>query len=187
MSIQHALLGFLNYAPMTGYELKQHFDSSIHYFWNANLSQIYPTLSRMKEEGLLTMEVEYQDDKPNRKVYYITDAGREELQCWLREPAGLAPNRTAFLIQVFFAGNLTKEEIFAHLRNHLALHQEKLTAYKGPVRQVIRQNIENTGLERDGVFWSLTLEAGIEYEKGWIRWCRKAIAKIEAMSNDDDK
>lgn len=185
MSIKHALLGFLNYAPMTGYELKQCFDGSIHHFWNSKLSQIYPTLNRMKNEALLTMEVDYQDDRPNRKVYHITDAGREELLRWLREPAELSPTRVPFLIRVFFGGGLAKEEILTQLRGYLALHEEQLAAYRGPVRDGLLQNIEDKGLEREGVFWSLTLEAGVETERAWIRWCRKAIEKIEAMDDDE--
>jgi DNA-binding PadR family transcriptional regulator len=183
MSLKHALLGFLNYAPMTGYELKQHFDRSIYYFWNANLSQIYPTLNRMKEEGLLTMEVEYQEDRPNRKVYHITDAGRAELQRWLREPADLPPVRSAFLIKVFFGGRLEKEEMLAQLRRQLALHQERLAIYQGAVRDGIRQNAETTGLERESLFWGLTLDMGIKYEEGWIEWCQETIEKIKAMTD----
>ncbi len=186
MSLKHALLGFLNYAPMTGYELKRHFDNSIHYFWNAKLSQIYPTLDLMKKEGLLTMEVDYQENGPNRKVHHITDAGREELRRWLLEPLDLSPNRVAFLVQVFFGGNLAKEEILAQLRRNLALHREQLAAYNGQVRDVVRRNIEDTGLKREGVFWSLTLESGVEYEKGRIKWCRKAIKGIEAMNDLDN-
>ncbi|OIO91678.1 MAG: hypothetical protein AUK03_10780 [Anaerolineae bacterium CG2_30_64_16] len=187
MSLKHALLGFLSYAPMTGYDLKRYFDQSIHHFWNANLSQIYPTLSRMVEEGLLTMEVEHQEDRPNRKVYTITGVGREELQRWLREPLGLSPLRVPFLIQIFFGGSLEKEEMLARLRHHLALHQERLAAYQGPVREVLRQNVEATGLEREGFFWGLTLDAGIQCEEGWLKWCEEAIEKIEAMGDGHDE
>ena len=49
MSLKHALLGFLSYAPMTGYDLKRYFDQSIHHFWNANLSQIYPRLMKVAQ------------------------------------------------------------------------------------------------------------------------------------------
>jgi PadR family transcriptional regulator AphA len=184
MSLKYALLGFLSYAPMTGYELKQHFDRSIYYFWNAKLSQIYPTLTRMKDEGLLAMEVEYQENKPNRKVYHITEAGREELLRWLRGRADVSPTRDAFLIKVFFGGKLEKEEVLAQLHHHLALHQERLAAYQGAVREAMQQNIEATGLEREGFFWSLTLEMGIKYERAWIEWCQEAIGKIEAMNDD---
>ncbi len=181
MSLKHALLGFLIYQSMTGYELKQRFDQSIQHFWNANLSQIYPTLSRMEKEGLLTMETEYQKDRPNRKVYHITEVGRAELHHWLREPMGLPPTRMAFLIKVFFGGRLEQEEILSQLRQRLALHQEQLAAYQGPVWKVLQHNIDATGLEREGFFWGLTLEAGIKYEQGWIEWCEEAIRKIEAI------
>lgn len=184
MSLKHALLGFLNYTNMTGYELKQHFDQSVHHFWNANLSQIYPTLSQMVEEGLLTMEVEYQENRPNRKVYHITDAGREELQRWLREPMDLQPIRHAFLIKVFFGGSLGKEEIAAQLRHNLELHRKLLATYLGPVQEVLQQNIRATSLEREGLYWGLTLEAGIKQEKTWIEWLEEAIKKIEGTANN---
>ncbi len=184
MSLKHALLGFLNYRPSTGYDLKHLFDQSIYHFWNANLSQIYPTLSRMVDEDLLAVEIEYQQDRPNRKVYDITDAGREELQRWLREPIDLPQNRFAFLIKVFFAARLEKEEVLTQLRHHLALHREQLAVYEGPTREVVRQNIEATGLERDGLFWGLTLDGGIKWEEAWIAWCEEAIEKIETMDHD---
>jgi len=179
MSLKHVLLGFLNYSSMTGYELKQRFDQSIKHFWNANLSQIYPTLSQLEAEGLLTMEVDYQENRPNRKVYHITDAGRKELKRWLGEPMDLPPVRQAFLIKVFFGGNLGKEEILNQLRHNLKLHQELLATYTGPVKEVLEQNIEARGMEREGLFWGLTLEAGIKYQKAWIEWLEESIKKIE--------
>jgi len=184
MSLKHALLGFLNYQPMTGYDLKQHFDRSIYYFWNAKLSQIYPTLNRMREGGWLTMEVDYQEDKPNRKVYHITETGRGELHRWLQEPVGMAPVRDEFLIKIFFGGKLEKDEMLAQLRRHLTLHQEQLAAYQETVQKTIQQSAEATGLLREGVFWGLTLDMGIKYEQGWIEWCEEAIGKIEAMDDD---
>ncbi len=183
MSLKHALLGFLNHGPMTGYELKQRFDRSIQHFWNANLSQIYPTLNRMAEEGLLTMRIEYQENRPNRKVYAITDAGREELQRWLRQPLDLPRLRQPFLIQVFFGDNLEKETLLTQLHHQLRLHQERLAVYQGPMREALQHHIKATGLERAGFFWNLTLEAGIHFEEACIQWCQEAIAKIEALDD----
>lgn len=184
MSLKHALLGFLSYQPMTGYDLKQHFDRSIYYFWNAKLSQIYPTLNQMREDGWLTMEVDYQEDRPNRKVYHITDAGRDEFQRWQQEPTGVSSIRVPFMIKVFFGGQLGKEDMLAQLRHQMRLHQEQLAAYHEKVRMVMQQNVEATGMVREGIFWGLTLEMGIRYEQGWIEWCEEAIEKIEAMDDD---
>jgi DNA-binding PadR family transcriptional regulator len=89
MSLKHTLLGFLNYYPMTGYELKKFFDTSVAHFWNAEQSQIYAALKHLEAEDLVEMRVEMQTDRPNRKVYSITQDGRDELllciaSCWER-------------------------------------------------------------------------------------------------------
>ncbi len=88
MSLKHAILGFLNYQPQTGYELKEVFDDSVQHFWSADQSQIYRTLNELMAENYVTMEVVPQDNRPNRKVYSITTSGRD------RTPA-LAANAPA--------------------------------------------------------------------------------------------
>ncbi len=52
MSLEYAILGFLNYHPYTGYDLKKIFDTSIRHFWPADQSQIYRTLARLTERVL---------------------------------------------------------------------------------------------------------------------------------------
>ena len=49
MSLEYAILGFLNYHPYTGYDLKKIFDTSVRHFWPADQSQIYRTLARLTE------------------------------------------------------------------------------------------------------------------------------------------
>ena len=49
MSLEHAILGFLTYRPMSGYDLKKFFDESVRHFWSAPQSQIYRTLGRDEE------------------------------------------------------------------------------------------------------------------------------------------
>ncbi|TAK73072.1 MAG: PadR family transcriptional regulator, partial [Dehalococcoidia bacterium] len=102
MSLKHALLGILSLEPMTGYEVKRFFDSSVQHFWNAELSQIYPTLKSLEESGFVDMRVEVQQNRPNRKIYAITDDGRAEFERWFRAPQPPADLRDPFLIKVFF-------------------------------------------------------------------------------------
>jgi len=49
MSLEYAILGFLNYHPYTGYDLKKIFDNSVQHFWVADQSQIYRTLIHLTE------------------------------------------------------------------------------------------------------------------------------------------
>src|SRR5512139_1650768 len=102
MSLEFAILGFLNYHPYTGYDLKKIFDSSIRHFWPADQSQIYRTLAHLTDQGYVEMEKIPQADRPDRKVYHITDGGRAELLRWLSASPPLGEPRSAPLVQVFF-------------------------------------------------------------------------------------
>ncbi len=183
MSLKHALLGFLDYGPAAGYQLNQAMEQSVQHFWHANLSQIYPTLSQMEQEGLLTAEVAYQVDRPNRKVYQITDRGRAELRRWLQEPMDLPAYRLPFLIQLFFGAQLPKEELIALLRRQLDLHRQRLDSYQCSVREALERAACYPAMEQERPFWELTRRAGVKTEQAWISWCEEAIEEVEKMAD----
>ena len=80
MSLEYAILGFLNYHPYSGYDLKKVFDNLVRHFWPADQSQIYRTLSNLIQTWLGEMEVIEQNDRPDRKVYSITETGQVNCQ-----------------------------------------------------------------------------------------------------------
>ena len=82
MSLDMILLGFLR-SPVSDYDLKKAFDESVRHFWEAELSQIYPTLHRLRREEWVTSTVEPSDRGPDRKVYRRTPAGVAALREWL--------------------------------------------------------------------------------------------------------
>ncbi|MDR2589569.1 MAG: PadR family transcriptional regulator, partial [Oscillospiraceae bacterium] len=87
MSLKHGLLGLLNYdGPMTGYDLDKEFKRSLGYFWYAKQQQIYRELDEMEIKGWLTSERVIQNEKPNKRVYSITEDGKTEFVDWLNSP-----------------------------------------------------------------------------------------------------
>ncbi|MHB8376719.1 MAG: PadR family transcriptional regulator [Dehalococcoidia bacterium] len=187
MSLKHALLGILTYAPMTGYELKQFFDSSVQHFWNAELSQIYPTLKGLEEQGFVDRHVEVQQNRPNRKVYEITARGRDELARWVREPAPPADLRDPFLIKIFFGSELPAEDLLIVLRRQLE-EQQKMVAFS---ETVLRGRVEHASKEhvergRAPMFWGLTLDMAIAYRKAYIAWCERSMQLVEEAALQDE-
>lgn len=180
MSLKHALLGFLNYGPMTGYEIKKFFDTSVAHFWNAELSQIYPSLKQMETEGLVEMKVEVQADRPNRKVYTITDDGRRELVDWLARPAGADQWREPLMIKVFFSSAVRKDQLIRVLRHRID-ELRVATAFYDRGCGVIESLANSIGLGRETFFWRLTLESGIAHNRASIEWAEAAIRQIEEM------
>jgi PadR family transcriptional regulator, regulatory protein AphA len=178
MSLEHAILGFLNYHPYTGYDLKKIFDSSIRHFWPADQSQIYRTLSRLSDQGFAAMEKVAQEDRPDRKLYHITDAGRDELRGWLLGPPPLEEARSAPLIQVFFAGQLTDEEILAKFEGYAAIMRAILEQYE-QVPETIVPFKDDIPSERVHFFWMLTLDSGIRNMRANLEWAEAVIASIK--------
>jgi len=179
MTLEHAILGFLSFEPLSGYDLKKQFDRSVRHFWPANQSQIYRTLARMTEEGLLEKEIVEREERLDMKIYRISEKGRQELHRWLSSPLPIQDSREPFLIQVFFGSFLSDEELLALLhQNELAL-QEKLAVY--------------TQIHRDSQVWAeesvdkrafflnmLTLDNGLRDCRAKIAWLKEAIQRIEA-------
>jgi len=179
MSLKHALLGFINYGPMTGYELKKFFDTSVAHFWNAELSQIYPALKSMESEGLVEMQVEVQEDRPNRKVYSITDQGRRELVHWLAQPAEREQVREPILIKVFFGSSLSKLQLLGVLRSS-ADDIRSMVTYLQHANTFVDKFVESIGLQHEALFWQLTIDAGLKIHSAELAWAEEAIEKIEA-------
>lgn len=85
MSLHHALLSLLAAGESYGYELKGAFERSAGPQWGTlNIGHVYQLLDRLRRDGLVTdVRAEPQPRRPDRRVYAITPAGRDELARWL--------------------------------------------------------------------------------------------------------
>lgn len=127
MSLAHVILGLLQQQERTGYDLKTTcFDDCIAHLWQADQAQIYRTLDRLVEQGWITCTVEIQHDRPNRKVYKITEAGKAEFGGWLQTYQPPPVLRDPLLVQLHFAAQLPDPAIVALLEEELAARQRKL-------------------------------------------------------------
>lgn len=84
---------------MSGYDLVQFFDGSSGYIWAAPQSQIYPTLRRMEQAGLIVGDDEQRGPRLTRTVYSVTEKGLAELRNWLGTPSKPQPLRDPLLLQ----------------------------------------------------------------------------------------
>lgn len=178
MSLKHAILGFLNYQPQTGYELKEVFDDSVQHFWSADQSQIYRTLNELMADNLVTMEVVVQENRPNRKVYSISTAGREELRHWLQQPPPVQMPRSAALIQVFFTGQLSDAEILQKFEMVADYCRKTLEVYEAISNETIAEYEQQVG-PREAFCWNLTVDLGLRSVQAQLEWAENVIKQIK--------
>jgi len=101
-TLSYGLLALLARNNSSGYDLML----KIQPFWQAKHSQIYPLLSRMEEQHLLSAEWIQQTDKPDKKIYAITPLGEQRLKEWMQLPAGEPVSRDELVLKAFAYGQL---------------------------------------------------------------------------------
>ena len=105
MSVRNAILGLLAQRPRHGYELRAAFEALIggEEIWEVKLAQIYTTLARLEDGGLVTQESVDQDGGPERRIYGITRRGRGELNKWFGSGVGGEHLRDEFFIKLMLS------------------------------------------------------------------------------------
>jgi PadR family transcriptional regulator AphA len=136
MSLKNALLGLLSSTPLNGYTIKLLFNEAVQFVWQAELSQIYRELDALEKEGLVSSTIEPQSDRPNKRVYSITEAGRKSFSAWLAEtPETFAmPKRDEFLLKLFFGAKAGDEVVIRQFETLLVQMREMNKAVREPSR-----------------------------------------------------
>lgn len=180
--LKYALLGFLSYQPMTGYDLKQNLDNSTQFFWQAQQSQIYRTLKQLEDEGLVASQVEPQDDRPDRRVYELTDAGLADFRAWLTTPiADMSLHKDGFLLKLFFSGGADRAELRAQLLLHRRLHGQQGALYNREIQAFIQRTVtEHPEMAQNAQLWEATRRFGERYTRMYVEWIDEVLALLDS-------
>ena len=175
MALAHAILARLIDTPLSGYDLAQQFDGSVGYFWAASHQQIYRELSKLEQQGWIAGETVPQTGKPDKKLYYVTETGKQQLKSWIAEPSEPSPIKDDLLVKIF-AGYVAPQAIAIELQRHQTAHREKLAVYKAIEQKYFSNPQILSEIEK---FQYLTLLNGISYETHWLSWIDRAIELLK--------
>lgn len=182
MSLKHGLLGLLNYSSMTGYELDKAFKASLSFFWQAKTSQIYRELDAMETNGWLSSQRFIQSEKPNKRIYTITERGKKELSNWLSLGEAHIDDamrvKCAFLMRIFFAGETSLQQSLDLLHKY---RESCLQAIQGlgEAHNAISEYGKMVCDERKSIYWEITVLYGESYYEAGLNWADKAITILE--------
>lgn len=110
MNVRTLCLSILYEGEATGYDIRQQcVGGECSYFIEASFGSIYPALAKLENEKLVTSRAEQQSGKPAKKVYCITEAGRDAFRDELSAPLGDDMFRSPFLLFARYAHILPRE------------------------------------------------------------------------------
>jgi DNA-binding PadR family transcriptional regulator len=102
--VQEILLALLANAPSYGYELQAKLQLALGPLADAlNGGHVYVTLNRLEKAGLVAARGIRAGERPNRKVYELTPAGRERVRQWLADTSWPKPAPAEFHLKLVAA------------------------------------------------------------------------------------
>ena len=126
---EYAILGLLESRPMHGYEMFQQFEGgTLGQIVHLEMSQMYAFLKKLERLQYIEAELESQGARPPRKVFHITQGGREAFTQWLTEPV-MRPRevRILFLLKLYFAQTLAPQRIAGLIDGQISACRSFLT------------------------------------------------------------
>ena len=140
MDTKALCLGVLSIGDSTGYEIKKALaEGPFAHFQYAGFGSIYPTLTRLEAEGLVAGASFAQKGRPDKRVYSITEAGRQAFRNMLLEDPGSERYRSDHLFMLFFGDDVdverrraVRESFVGYYRDVLAVLESKDSANAPP-------------------------------------------------------
>lgn len=155
-------------------------EEPIGFFWHAHRSQIYPELARLEEAGMVTHTVVAQRDRPDKKVYEITEVGRAALREWVVSPLRPVTDRDELMLKTYSVWLADPEQAIALFRTQERLHLDRLAQYELLAAEM-EAKAGSEHLRRDAPRFAAyaTLQRGIAYERGYADWCQWMVKMLE--------
>lgn len=177
MSLKHAILTLLETEHGSGYDLLKRFEQRLGFFWNASHQQIYAQLKKMHSEQLIEFQVEQQNNRPDKKIYSLTDNGREQLQQWISKPVKISRVNDALLVKLYAGHLIDKSVLLAEIETHKYSHQRMLDTFLA----LEQEYLEAPESQRKPLALPyLTLRRGILGEQAWLAWADEVIEFISS-------
>ncbi len=128
MNVRTLCLGILSTEEASGYEIKKDIEEGLFsHFIEASFGSIYPALTQLTAEGLLTVRAEEQTGKPDKKVYAITQAGRLALAKAISVLPAKDKYKSEFLFQMLLQQFISRDLMLVALDKQLSELRGELT------------------------------------------------------------
>lgn len=170
----YALLGLLSLEPMTGYIMKKRVEKDLSHFWKTSFGQIYPTLNKFIEEGLVTVKLIESEKGPDSKLYTITDKGEEELIEWLVIDVHDFNSKDETQLKFYFSGLLPIDEVIKKAERSLEYNQKILDDYSNTSTEMV----ETKHPTRNELNQYLAVRKGIFLNEARVKWAKECISTL---------
>ncbi len=171
----YVILGLLGERPMSGYEIKKVVDIRFGFFWNESFGQIFPSLKRLFEEGLIAEAEAEQNGGHSRKLYRATPNGVTELQNWLAQPVEKETYRLEILLKLYYSTYADPAVMLEHLAAFEESHLRQLE-----ILNLFQKELEGI-LDADENHREIlrVIDCGQKVNRAYLDWSRETMEYLK--------
>jgi DNA-binding PadR family transcriptional regulator len=170
-SFHHFILGLLTQEPMSGYDIKRFLQSLGWLVGSPSYGAIYPALHALLQDNFVTVQVLSDENKPPRKIYTITPAGKQALHEWIHQPFTPSTSTRAFTMRLILADHLSTEGLIAHLQQR---YEQVIDHRTGLEQMEDEQSSEMDAGHR------LTIDYGMAIANAELLWLQDTLRQLSA-------
>jgi PadR family transcriptional regulator AphA len=173
VNIRYFILGLLTRQPMSGYDIKRFLKQLNWLVDSPSFGSLYPALHALLEDSWVTVEVVPRQDKPPRKIYTITQTGRQALQEWINQPIASGQSLKAFLMRLILADNLSHDGLVTYLQQR----HVQVAAHRLSLEHMTEEADEGMDLGD-----RLVLDYGLSVATAELAWLDRMLVQLSQSS-----
>jgi DNA-binding PadR family transcriptional regulator len=164
MSDKYAILGVLRYEDLYGYEISKRI-RTVEGFWYISPGNLYKALNSLLREKMVEIKRKEEHDGKIRKIYGITQKGKEGLEKWLSKPGTMPKVRHEPFLKIWFSLK-EPENVIVQLRA-IEKNAAELVDFVG------KQDISSAP---EYIKWMM--EAGRQHAELDLKWSQSCLRKV---------
>lgn len=168
MNFRHFVLGLLSRQPMSGYDIKRLLKNLNWLIGNPSFGSLYPTLRKLLDDGLVTVQTQSNETRPNRKIYSISDKGSSILEEWNNRPARLDASLKTFLMRLILADVHSSDSLVAYIEKR----QAQVARQQAALEHFLKENLLEDSIQH------LAQQYGLVMANAELAWLDQTLDQI---------
>lgn len=175
--MDHIILGLLLLSRKTIYQLHDRIDRGLNMIYSSSMGSIQAAIKKLLNHGYIRYE-ELLENGKHKKLYSITESGKQEFLRWVSSPMGVQSSKNPELAKLYFMGFSAQENREKQLQEYIVHLTEQYYALKA-----ICDEAENTNIPdqlREVFYYQLAAaQYGRDFMKFNIEWYQKFLEEMK--------
>lgn len=127
--MDNIILGLLLLCNRTIYQIRDRIDKGMNMMFSSSMGSIQAAIKKLYNNGYIDFEEKVENGK-YKKIYYITDSGRQRFFEWVNSPMESQCGKSPELAKVYFMGFADNESRIVSVQKHLDFLREQYALMK---------------------------------------------------------